>query len=98
MDKQEFEQILSLSRLMEKTGDREEFIRSMGPLYEMMEKVRNAAELEDAEDSDLPGPEDFPLRTLLLREDVPHEFSCTEELLSLSERRDGGFFSVPRSI
>ena len=93
VDAKEFERILTLSDLTEKPGEREVFLRSMEPLYEMMERVRKAADLLDREEEESP-----ETGTLPLREDVPEAFPEAESLISLSGRRDGSFYSVPRSI
>lgn len=93
MNQPDYDRLSSLAAMHELPGEREDFLESLIPFYEMMEKVRHAV-LEDA--PDLERDTDEPV--LNLREDEICEFSAPEKITEQSERRDGSCYTVPRSI
>ena len=93
----DYDHLSNLAALKELPGERDDFIHSLIPFYEMMEKVRNAAlEEEETYHEETLTEEEEPV--LELREDLPHIFTDAERILEQSQRRDDMYFSVPRSI
>ncbi len=97
MNKTDYDRLLNLAALTEFPGERDDFIQSLIPFYEMMEKVRNAV-LEEDECLSGIAPAEKEGTVLELREDIPQVFTESERMLDQSERRDGAYFTVPRSI
>lgn len=91
MQLSDYERLLQLAGLSERPEEREKFAGSLQALSEMMEYVRRAALNE-------PEPKATDPEFMNLREDEPAEYPETEHILEQSERREGRFFSVPRSI
>ena len=97
MNKNDYDRLTNLAALTELPGERDYFLESLIPFYVMMDKVRNAVleegeaiSPEDAFTSDEP--------VLELRKDELHACAVSERLPEASERRDGAYFTVPRSI
>lgn len=93
MNQIDYDRLSRLSALNELPGEREDFLESLIPFYEMMEKVRHAV-LEDVPDTD----RDTDESVLTLREDAVCVFADSEKITEQSERRDGSYYTVPRSI
>ncbi len=96
MNHKDYEHLSKLASLNELPGERDKFIQSLIPFYDMMEKVRNAALEEETGFSEMDTAEEEPV--LELREDLPHAYTDAGCILEQSERRDEAYFTVPRSI
>ena len=97
MNKNDYDRLSNLAALTELPGEREDFVQSLIPFYKMMDKVRNTV-LENGGSAGLYSASDVSGPVLELRRDEACAFAAPESILEQSERKDGDYYSVPRSI